>query len=222
MRAGYEFLGWRYEGGLVATSTNLPKVMPAEDQNYKAEWKLLSYDIHYVNDVDENLPQSYTVEDLPITLPEQVKEGWTFLGFTAEGGIEVTKPVKELVIPAGTTGDITVTANWTINKHDLTLNANGGLFVTGKEKFVDEDVPFDTPFTNWPVPVKDGYELKGWELADGSEVPETMPDADLEAFAVWEVKQIKVTVDYGDGGQTPNTSRQRRDHHHRTLGRQHA
>jgi uncharacterized repeat protein (TIGR02543 family) len=142
VRTGYQFLGWRYEGGLIQNDY-VPGFMPAENQNYVAEWKLLDFTIKYINDHDETLPTSYNVEKLPLTIPEQEKEGWTFIGWTASGGINVSTPVKELVIPAETTGDINAVANWTPNVHSVTWSANNGKFASdGKDIHVNKNVSY--------------------------------------------------------------------------------
>ena len=70
-----------------------------------AVWTAIPYDITYdlnggVNAVGN--PSRFTVLDLPIRLGEPTREGFRFLGWSPNGG----------VIPVGTTGDVTFSAQW--------------------------------------------------------------------------------------------------------------
>ncbi len=57
-------------------------------------------------------PTSYTASDSAILLNNPTMDGFTFAGWTCDA-LGVTVPATEMVIPAGTTGNLTLIANWT-------------------------------------------------------------------------------------------------------------
>ncbi|MCL2077691.1 MAG: InlB B-repeat-containing protein [Oscillospiraceae bacterium] len=59
-------------------------------------------------------PLTYTAEDLPVTLFNPTRAGYTFTGWTGSNG---TTPQTGVMIPVGTTGDLEYTANWTSNSN---------------------------------------------------------------------------------------------------------
>ena len=56
-------------------------------------------------------PSTYTASDAAIKLNNPAKEGFTFAGWTCEA-LGVTVPQDKMVIPEGTTGDLTLIAMW--------------------------------------------------------------------------------------------------------------
>jgi len=75
----------------------------------------LSYALTYGGLTDAQLPAlnptSYTASDAAILLNNPVKEGFVFAGWTCEM-LGVTVPQEKLVIPEGTTGELTFLAVW--------------------------------------------------------------------------------------------------------------
>ena len=75
----------------------------------------LSYSLTYGGLTDAQLPAlnptSYTASDAAILLNNPVKEGFVFAGWTCEA-LGVTVPQEKLVIPEGTTGELTFLAVW--------------------------------------------------------------------------------------------------------------
>ena len=56
-------------------------------------------------------PSTYTASDAAIQLNNPTKDGFTFAGWTCEA-LGVTVPQYKMVIPEGTTGDLTLIATW--------------------------------------------------------------------------------------------------------------
>ena len=56
-------------------------------------------------------PSTYTASDAAIQLNNPTKDGFTFAGWTCEA-LGVTVPQEKMVIPEGTTGDLTLIATW--------------------------------------------------------------------------------------------------------------
>ncbi len=83
------------------------------DRAYTAHWTPIAYALTY--DLDggtSNNPTSYTAESAAITLTNPTKPGYDFArwsGTGITGGLVMT-----VTIPAGSTGDRTYTAHWTL------------------------------------------------------------------------------------------------------------
>ena len=86
------------------------------------EYPLITYDISYTLNGGTNAqgnPDSYTVESSKITLGDATKLGYTFDGWT---NTEIVTPTKAVVIPTGSTGNKSFTANFTANEYTYTFN----------------------------------------------------------------------------------------------------
>lgn len=68
--------------------------------------------------VTEN-PSTYTIETPDITLINPNKEGFSFLGWSDGGWIQLEDLCKNQTIPKGSTGDLNFTAHWTMNQTDI-------------------------------------------------------------------------------------------------------
>lgn len=72
-------------------------------------------------------PTSYTSED-SFTLSDPVKDGYRFSGWTGAG---VTEPATPFTVPAGTSGDLVLTAHWTAATPGGGTGSGGGGFSVG-------------------------------------------------------------------------------------------
>lgn len=133
---GYKFLGWytKPEGGDLVT--NIPKGTK-EDVVLYAHFKANSYNITYKDAPVNSNPINYTIEDeVVLATPEWY--GLKFINWTDNNGNIVTK------IPKGSTGNITLTANWVYEKNlvvPVASNTQKGNWFdkdTGKYYFVYE------------------------------------------------------------------------------------
>lgn len=103
-KAGYQAAGWNIELDQAITA----------DVTAEAQYTVITYTITYNLDGGTNSADNvatYTIEDA-ITLKAPTKEGYTFLGWKNSNNETVTAIAK------GTTGDITLTANWEANTPD--------------------------------------------------------------------------------------------------------
>lgn len=96
------------------------------------------------------------------------REGHTFIGW--EPALPETMPV----------GGLTVTAQWEVNKYNITYKVDG-------ETYKTEEVNYGTSL-NGPTPVKKGMTFSGWEG-----LPETMPAHDVTATGTF--SWSKETID---------------------------
>ena len=154
-RKGYTFKGWDKE---------IPKTMPAENITVKAQWEINQYTITFdTNGGSEIAPitQDYGTE---ITAPDNpTRKGYTFKGWDKE--IPETMPAE----------NITVKAQWEINKYTITFDTNGGSEIAP----ITQD--YGTEITAPDNPTRKGYTFKGWD----KEIPETMPAENITITARW-------------------------------------
>ena len=154
-RKGYTFKGWDKE---------IPETMPAENITVKAQWEINQYTITFdTNGGSEIAPitQDYGTE---ITTPDNpTRKGYTFKGWDKE--IPETMPAE----------NITVKAQWEINKYTITFDTNGGSEIAP----ITQD--YGTEITAPDNPARKGYTFRGWD----KEIPETMPAENLTITARW-------------------------------------
>ena len=154
-RAGYTLVGW-YTNSALTNAFNFNTPITANMELY-AKWQETEYSIHYaMNDGvnSNNNPDSYKMSTLPITLKNPFRGTYEFLGWTMNG---VDTPTKDLTIPAGTTGDLTITANWT-KIYTITYALNDG------ENDGNNPTNYTelTPTIILADPSKVGYVFSGW------------------------------------------------------------
>ena len=193
---GYTFLGWTGEGETTPQPTVVLPKGTTGDKTYTANWKATTYTIALgANGGEELAAISYTIESDPIKLPTPVRTGYTFLGWTGEG---ITTPQTEVIIPTGSTGNRTYTANWKVIEYTITLDTNGGPAVSPIKYTVEDS--FTLPYL-----LRTGYEFVGWTL-DGSGMIPAMPliiyhgtTGDLRYKAEWRLAEYTITMDLNGG-----------------------
>ena len=170
-RKGYTFKGWDKE---------IPKTMPAENMTVKAQWEINQYAITFdTNGGSEIAPitQDYGTK---ITTPaDPTRKGYTFKGWDKE--IPKTMPAE----------NITVTAQWEINRYTITFDTAGGSEIAP----ITQD--YGTNITAPANPTRKGYTFKGWD----KEIPETMPAENITVKAQWEINRYTITFDTAGGSE---------------------
>lgn len=186
---GYIFAGWVDENGNPVTS------IPDADTTVEASWEEIipeTYTIKYYDGSTLLKTEQYE-EDEPIAdYAPAAKEGYTFNGWTGmpEDGLMNAE-------------DIEVFADWSVNKHSITLDAGEGEFADGSSIFEEDEVAYGSSLSGIvPLePTREGYEFAGWVDSEGNpaEIPTQMPDEAIDLEAKWEIKEITVTFDAGEG-----------------------
>ena len=166
-RTGYTFKGW--DKGIAAT-------VPDEDVTYTAQWEINQYTVTFDANGGDGGTCSEQDYNSPIVAPSVSRVGYTFAGWL---------PEVDAVVPAN---DVTYVAQWTINKHTVTFDANGG---TGGTSGVFD---YGTEIV-LPTVSRTGYTFRGWD----KEVAATVPDEDVTYTAEWEAKAYTVSFDPNDG-----------------------
>ena len=165
---GYTFLGWTGEGETAPQPTVVLPKGTTGDKIYFANWEVNIYAITLDTSGGNALEAiSYAVTSSPITLPTPVRTGYTFLGWTGEG---ITTPQTEVIIPTGSTGNRTYTANWEATVYTIMLkNLPNG----------NETIPYTVEQeVKLPYPEKGGYFFEGWSGTGmtGQEYYVTIPE----------------------------------------------
>lgn len=165
---GYTFLGWTGEGETTPQPTVVLPKGTTGDKMYFANWEVNIYAITLDTSGGNALEAiSYAVTSSPITLPTPVRTGYTFLGWTGEG---ITTPQPEVIIPTGSTGNRTYTANWEATVYTIMLkNLPNG----------NETIPYTVEQeVKLPYPEKAGYFFEGWSGTGmtGQEYYVTIPE----------------------------------------------
>lgn len=186
----------------IAKDTSAKVVFPTgytvayNDASGLYEYGPIEYTITYENvtGATNTNPTTYTVEDA-ITLAAATKDGYTFDGWKDAEGNTVTS------IAAGTTGDITLTAAWTVIDYNITYNLDGG--TNAEENPATYTVENAVTFAD---PTKAGYTFKGWVDANGDPITGIAAGTigDVEVTATWEI--VKYTITYNPEGGTTDPS----------------
>ena len=195
-RTGYTFLGWTGEGITTPQpNVTIPKGSTG-DKTYIENWELTEYNITMdLNGGSGQEKVAYTMTDEDFELPTPTRNGYEFVGWTGEG---ITTPQTQVIIPTGSTGNRTYTANWKVIEYTITLDTNGGPAVSPIKYTVEDS--FTLPYL-----LRTGYEFAGWTL-DGSGMLPFTPliiypgtTGDLHYKAEWRLAEYTITMDL-DGG----------------------
>ena len=118
------------------------------------------------------------VEGDPVIAPSNpTKTGYSFMGWN---------PELPSVFPAV---DMSVTAQWQINKYTITFDTDGG---TAIAPITQE---YQSAITAPANPTKEGYTFADWD----KEIPGIMPAEDITIKALWTTNKYTITFDT-DGG----------------------
>ena len=200
VRTGYIFLGWTGEGITEPQKTIEIPQGSTGDRTYTANWQVIEYTITLLDmdGVGTSEALVYTVEQ-PVTLPTPTREGYAFLGWTVNSDMA---PQLTVVLPQGSIGNRTYTANWELTGYTITMDLNGGSGETALlYTVIDDDFAL-------PTPTRNGYEFVGW-TGEGIIIPQlnvTIPKGSTgnqTYTAKWHVIEYTITLDTNGG---PNVS----------------
>ena len=154
-REGYTFIGWDRE---------IPETMPAENMTVTAQWEINRYTITFDAAGGSEIAPVTQDYGTAITAPaDPTREGYTFIGWDRD--IPVTMPAENM----------TVTAQWEINRYTITFDAAGGSEIAP----ITQD--YGTAIVSPADPTREGYTFIGWDR----EIPTTMPAENMTLKARW-------------------------------------
>ena len=179
-RTGYTFKGWYYNENLTGSPVTAIGDTETGNKEYWAKWEINQYTVTVKpenGEADITITQDYGT---PITAPaDPIREGYTFIGWDRD--IPKTMPAE----------NITVTAQWEINRYTITFDTNGGSEIAP----ITQD--YGTEITAPDNPTRKGYTFKGWD----KEIPETMPAENITVTAQWEINRYTITFDTAGGSE---------------------
>ena len=189
VRDHYTFAGWYSDEAL--QNEYVFSTMPDVDFTLYAKWTAVEYNITYVLNGGENGPNPdvYTVESA-FDFAEATKTGYTFVAWYTLPNF-TSAPVSS--IAAGTFGDMTLYANYSINSYTISFDSAGGSAVTSITQ------EYDTAVSAPPAPTRNGYGFNGWLTEEGEAfVFDRIPAYDVALTADWE--PIRYTITYNLNG----------------------
>lgn len=198
-KTGYTFDGW-YDKDTKVNSSGTWRF--GTDKTFIAHWVATKYTITYILNGGTNSsynPSTYTIENA-VTLRNPSKSGYTFDGWY-NGDTRVD------TIPKGSTGNITLTATWTIISYTITYNLDGGTNSANNPA----TYTVDTTTITLADPIREGYTFNGWylnkygstysnkitQIAKGSTGNKTL-------YAKWTIITYTITYNLDGGQNNPN------------------
>ena len=156
-REGYTFIGW---------DKAIPATMPAENVTVTAQWEINRYTVTFDTAGGSEIAPITQDYGTAITAPaDPTREGYTFIGWDRE--IPAIMPAE----------NVTVTAQWEINRYTVTFDTNGGSEIAP----ITQD--YGTAITAPADPTREGYTFIGWDKA----IPATMPAENVTVTAQWQL-----------------------------------
>ena len=189
-REHYIFAGWYSDEAL--QNEYVFSTMPDIDFTLYAKWEAVEYSITYVLNGGENglNPDVYTVESA-FDFAEATKTGYTFVAWYTLPDF-TSAPVSSIV--AGTFGNMTLYANYSINSYTISFDSAGGSAVAPVTQ------EYDTAVSAPPAPTRNGYGFNGWLTDEGEAfVFDRIPAYDVALTADWELIEYTITYNLNGG-----------------------
>ena len=180
-RTGHTFTGW-YQDPACTQPWDFDDWVTG-DMTLYAGWRANSYTISFDTDGGSNIGHITQDYDTAITAPAApTKTGYTFTGW--DKTIPATMPA----------GDMTITAQWSINQYTLSFDSAGGSAIDPITQ------NYGTPINAPAAPTKTGYTFIGWS----PELPATMPAENITVAAQWSINSYTVSLDPNGGRVSPD------------------
>ena len=156
-REGYTFIGW---------DKAVPATMPAENMTVTAQWEINRYTVTFdTNGGSEIAPITQDYGTAIAAPADPTREGYTFIGW--DKAVPATMPAENM----------TVTAQWEINRYTVTFDTNGGSEIAP----ITQD--YGTAIAAPADPTREGYTFIGWDR----EIPANMPAENVTVTAQWQL-----------------------------------
>ena len=158
---GCTFGGWNKADG---TAWDYASDKVTDNITLYAKWTANTYTITFDTVGGSEIAPITQDYGTAITVPaDPTREGYTFIGW--EGEFPETMPAHNM----------TVTAQWEINRYTITFDTAGGSEITP----ITQD--YETAITAPADPTREGYTFIGWDR----EIPTTMPAENMTLKARW-------------------------------------
>lgn len=174
-RVGYTLDGWYCNDEKWSFNSDIVK----SDMMLTAVWNANSYNVGFSTGTVEILDDITVEYDSDYSLPILNRIGYTFNGWLYQNKLVTSEKWN---IP----NDCTLTASWSVNEYEITLNANGGSVETSKVM-----VQYGEPFT-LPVATNDRGVFLGWFLGERQ-----ITDENGKSLTNWEfIDNVELTTSW--------------------------
>ena len=158
---GYTFGGWNKADG---TAWDYASDKVTDNITLYAKWIANTYTVTFDTAGGTEIAPITQGYGTAITAPAApTREGYTFIGWDTE--IPTTMPAENM----------TVTAQWKINKYTITFDTAGGTEIAP----ITQD--YGTQIASPAAPTREGYNFVGWDKS----IPATMPAENITITAQW-------------------------------------
>ncbi|MGP1462678.1 InlB B-repeat-containing protein [Tannerella sp.] len=212
-KPGWTFTGWTggvgSDGGKVITIPNNTHA----NQIYTAAWTPITYTITFnpnngVNPAIQTEWTSYDMSKLPLSgvSVTPTRTGYTFNGWTGHGLTNHKAPFSIISTTNGVPGDLTYTAQWTLDTYNLNYDLGGGTVATANPA----TYTYTTSTITLNNPTRTGYTFAGWTGTDitGTSMSVQIPQGSVghrSYTATWTADRYTITYDLAEGMiTTPN------------------
>ena len=198
---GYTFEGW-FSGDTQVTSIDLGSM---GDISLEARWSIITYNITYVYDdtmgnlaEGDSLVATYTVEqEFDFTALVCHAIGYNFAGWFTEKDLGTGSQVTGIAL--GSTGDMTVYAQWGLEVYDITYMNTEGAVNTNPATYTIESEQITLAEVS-----KTGYAFEGWftdaDLTTAADTEiETGSHGDLTFYAKWSIVGYEIVYNLYNG-----------------------
>lgn len=231
---GYSFRGWsKTINGTIEfkDEENVVNLTTSSKYNLYAVWSPKTYKITYElnGGTLDNKITTYkiTSDDIKLNIPK--KEGYTFKGWTTDDN---KTPQKEVIIPKGSTGNKTYTANYETGKYKITYKSDKYGTITG---ITEETLNYKSSPSGTTKTIKEGYKNLKWSvnkdvtlknnttILEGSpitesQIKEIVVKEDLVITAYHYAKKYKVSYSNSEQGKIKGITNEDVSHNSNPLG----
>ncbi|BAR52368.1 repeat protein [Tannerella forsythia KS16] len=212
-KPGWTFTGWTggagADGGKVITIPNNTHA----NQSYTATWSSIAYTITFnpnggVNPTIQPNWTSYDMSKLPLSgvSVTPTRTGYTFNGWTGHGLTNHKAPFTIASTTNGVPGNLTYTAQWTLDTYNLNYDLGGGTVATANPA----TYTYTTSTITLNNPTRTGYTFAGWTGTGivGTSMSVQIPQGSVghrSYTATWTADRYTITYDLAEGTvTTPN------------------
>lgn len=194
-KAGYNFDGWFVSDRYFNDATRFDSdAMPARDLSLWVKFTLKTFNVklnpNYDGATVETHVRNYNFTVRVADFGTLQRKGYTFLGWhTDKDGINAA---ENFYMPLG---DAELFAKWSLNRYNITVNGNDGVFDE-----IPSEYTVESDAVVLPSAKKKGYTFVGWRLNDESGYRSVIGKGefaeDISLEAIFTADKYKVSFDY--------------------------
>ena len=180
-KTGYTFKGWILNGNSYDFTTPV-----TSNITLTASWEINKYTVTFDSNGGSNIASETVNYNTAVTAPTNpTKTGYTFKGWRLNGNeYDFSTKIKT---------DITLVAEWEINKYTVTFDSDGGSNVRS------QTVNYNGTVTQPATPTKEGYGFSKWTL-NGQEYDfNSKVTSNIELKAEWIIGEYTIIFDSNGG-----------------------